>query len=250
MMPNIIININYLKSWNGIAKILQVILGAICVGIIGNELSYECVILYRGSVFIFFFVATFTFFINTFILYVSNLISPSAASIIPKTIYELLYHFIASILLLAASIAVIIMINQANVVVNYDALLAASVLGAICIGIISDNINPTIFSLCQKEYFFLIATSNFFIGTFIFFLSYLVSPFTASILLKTIYEPLYNSFATVMLFAASISLITEIHTDDVVYNYKALLAASICGLLNTILYIFNAIITCITIWLK
>ncbi|KYQ55115.1 hypothetical protein ALC60_05967 [Trachymyrmex zeteki] len=40
-------------------------------------------------------------------------------------------------------------------------------------------------------------------------------------------EPLYNSFATVMLFAASISLITEIHTDDVVYNYKALLAASV-----------------------
>ncbi|XP_018364628.1 PREDICTED: uncharacterized protein LOC108762223 [Trachymyrmex cornetzi] len=143
-----------------------------------------------------------------------------------------------------------------NIIVNTEYLkswngifkLQQLVLGAICIGIISDNINPTIFSLCQKEYFFLIATSNFFIGTFIFFLSYLVSPFTASILPKTIHESLYNFFATVMLFAASISLITEIHTGDTVYNYKALLAASICGLLNTILYIFNAIIAYIIIW--
>ncbi|XP_018347849.1 PREDICTED: uncharacterized protein LOC108751873 [Trachymyrmex septentrionalis] len=126
-MPNTTININYLKSWNGIAKIFQVILGATCVGIIGNEISYETVILHRASVFIFFFVATCTFFINTFILYVSNLISPSAASIIPKTIYELLYHFIASILLLAASIAVIIVINESSTVNNYNEFLAASV---------------------------------------------------------------------------------------------------------------------------
>ncbi|XP_018364647.1 PREDICTED: uncharacterized protein LOC108762236 [Trachymyrmex cornetzi] len=127
-MLNITININYMKSWNGIAKILQVVLGAICVGIIGHELSYKYVLLYRASAYLFFFVATCTFFINTFILYVSNLISPSAASIISKTIYELLYHFIASILLFAASIAVIIVINQHSIVVNYDAFLAASIL--------------------------------------------------------------------------------------------------------------------------
>ncbi|KYM86867.1 hypothetical protein ALC53_03790 [Atta colombica] len=107
----------------------QQILGATCVGIIGNEFSYEFVILYKASVFIFFFIATCTFFINTFILYVSNLISPSAASIIPKTIYEFLYHFIASILLFAASIAVIIVIHEPYVVVKrYNEFLAASIL--------------------------------------------------------------------------------------------------------------------------
>ncbi|XP_012055563.1 PREDICTED: uncharacterized protein LOC105618644 [Atta cephalotes] len=84
---------------------------------------------YESYVFIFFFIATCTFFINTFILYVSNLISPSAASIIPKTIYEFLYHFIASILLFAASIAVIIVIHEPYVVKRYNEFLAASICG-------------------------------------------------------------------------------------------------------------------------
>ncbi|KYN18696.1 hypothetical protein ALC57_08990 [Trachymyrmex cornetzi] len=47
--------------------------------------------------------------------------------------HELLYHFIASILLFAASIAVIIVINQHSIVVNYDAFLAASVSTILCI---------------------------------------------------------------------------------------------------------------------
>ena len=75
----------------------QQILGATCVGIIGNGFSYEFVILYK-SVFIFFFIATCTFFINTFILYVSNLISSSAASIIPKTIYVSNFVYINKII--------------------------------------------------------------------------------------------------------------------------------------------------------
>ncbi|KYM94548.1 hypothetical protein ALC62_14805, partial [Cyphomyrmex costatus] len=99
------------------------------------------------------------------------------------------------------------------------------VLGAICIGISSNNVNSTIFSF-QKQYFFLIASSSFFIGTSILFLSYLVSPLTTSILPKTILEPLYNILAFNILFVASISLLLEIHRRTV-YNYEALLAVSV-----------------------
>ncbi|XP_077271687.1 uncharacterized protein LOC143902556 isoform X2 [Temnothorax americanus] len=103
-----------------------------------------------------------------------------------------------------------------------------SVLGAICIGIIGSDYNSAS-CLCWKECFFLIATSTFFIGTFIFLISYLVSPFTASVLPKTIHERLYHLFATVILFVASLILILEIHLANTeFYNYNELLAAS-CG---------------------
>ncbi|XP_011693689.1 PREDICTED: uncharacterized protein LOC105453427 [Wasmannia auropunctata] len=134
-----------------------------------------------------------------------------------------------------------------NIIINTDYLkswngifkLLQLVLGAICIGIISNSFNTTSFSIRQKECFFLIATSSFFNITFIIFISYLVSPLTIAILPKTVHERFYNFFAVVIVFAASVSLIIEIHTIDKISNYEALLAASICGLLNSILYAFS-----------
>lgn len=126
-MSNIIINIEYLKSWNGIFKILQLVLGMVCVGIIGNEFNNGILISYTPQCF--FLVTTSTFFIGTFILFASYLMSPSATSMIPKTIYEFFYHTVASILLLAASIAIMVQINRDSVIYNYAALLAASICG-------------------------------------------------------------------------------------------------------------------------
>jgi len=57
----------------------------ICVGIIGNEFNNNISFQYNSDCF--FLIATSTFFINTFILFIGYLISPSAAAIIPKTIY-------------------------------------------------------------------------------------------------------------------------------------------------------------------
>ncbi|XP_077271686.1 uncharacterized protein LOC143902556 isoform X1 [Temnothorax americanus] len=143
-----------------------------------------------------------------------------------------------------------------NIIINTDYLkswngifkLLQVVLGAICIGIIGSDYNSAS-CLCWKECFFLIATSTFFIGTFIFLISYLVSPFTASVLPKTIHERLYHLFATVILFVASLILILEIHLANTeFYNYNELLAASICGLINTLLYIFSAGLAYMTKW--
>ncbi|TGZ37534.1 Uncharacterized protein DBV15_04670 [Temnothorax longispinosus] len=125
-------SVEYLKSWNGIFKIMQLVLGTICVGIIGNEFS---TVFNFYSVECYFLIATCTFYIATFILFIGYLMSPSAASIIPKTIYankddknEFLYHSIASILLLAASIALMVQIHKRYVIIlHYKALLAASI---------------------------------------------------------------------------------------------------------------------------
>ncbi|XP_024870174.1 uncharacterized protein LOC112453579 [Temnothorax curvispinosus] len=124
-MMGVVINVEYLRSWNGIFKIIQLVLGTIYVGIIGHEFNNGYII-YPAEVY--FLVATCTFYIGTFILFIGYLMSPSAASIIPKTIYEFLYHSVASILLLAASIALMVQIHKQGIILlNYNALLAASI---------------------------------------------------------------------------------------------------------------------------
>ncbi|XP_029671613.1 uncharacterized protein LOC115240540 [Formica exsecta] len=127
----IVINTGYLKSWSGILKFLQLALGIVCVGIIGNEFNTypprttpEC----------FFLVITITFMINTSILLLSCLISLSTASIISKTIYELLYHSIAFGLLLAASLTLLVHVNNYRRY-NYELLLGASICGLVNAGL-------------------------------------------------------------------------------------------------------------------
>ncbi|EFN61102.1 hypothetical protein EAG_05828 [Camponotus floridanus] len=83
----IVINTGYLKSWNGILKFLQLALGIVCVGIIGNEFNTYL----RFAPQCFFLVITVTFMISTFILLLSCLMSLSTASIISKTIYVSTY---------------------------------------------------------------------------------------------------------------------------------------------------------------
>ncbi|XP_025266998.1 uncharacterized protein LOC112637059 [Camponotus floridanus] len=123
----IVINTGYLKSWNGILKFLQLALGIVCVGIIGNEFNTYL----RFAPQCFFLVITVTFMISTFILLLSCLMSLSTASIISKTIYELLYHSIALGLLFAASLTLLIHITNYKRYYNYELLLGASICGLI-----------------------------------------------------------------------------------------------------------------------
>ncbi|XP_011633928.1 uncharacterized protein LOC105425072 isoform X2 [Pogonomyrmex barbatus] len=117
----IVINTSYLKTWSGILKLLQLALGIVCVGIVGNEFNNT----YRKEE-LFFLLITTTFMIGTFILLLSCLTSLSTASIISKTIHELLYHSIAFGLLLAASLTLMVYVNNYRRTYNYELLLGAS----------------------------------------------------------------------------------------------------------------------------
>ncbi|XP_020285972.1 uncharacterized protein LOC109855785 [Pseudomyrmex gracilis] len=127
----IIINTGYMKTWSGILKLLELAFGIVCVGIIGNEFTYYTY--YLGTPECFFLVTTSAFLIGTFIIFLSCLLSLSTATILSKSLYELLYHSIAFGLLLAASLTLIIHVNnyykhRSN---RYELVLGASICGLI-----------------------------------------------------------------------------------------------------------------------
>ncbi|XP_012223216.1 protein singles bar [Linepithema humile] len=119
----IVINTGHLKSWSGILKLLQLAMGIVCVGIIGNEYPYA-----SKTEEPFFFVITTTFMIGTFILLLSCLISFSTAAIISKTIYEFIYHFIASLLIFSASLTLLVHVTNYR---RSNLLLTAAICGLI-----------------------------------------------------------------------------------------------------------------------
>ncbi|XP_011872186.1 PREDICTED: uncharacterized protein LOC105564440 [Vollenhovia emeryi] len=123
----IVLNTGYLKTWSGILKLLQLALGIVCVGIAGHEFTNN---VYRTTAELFFLLITTTFMISTFILLMSCLTSFSTASIISKTIHELLYHSIAFGLILAASLTLMVHINNYRRY-NYELLLGASICGLV-----------------------------------------------------------------------------------------------------------------------
>lgn len=128
----IIINTSYLKSWRGLLKLLQLALGIVCVGIVGHEFSRYG---YHTTGELFFLLITTTFMIATFILLLSCLTSFSTESIITKTIYELLYHSIAFGLLLAASLTLLVQVQNARRTSQYELLLGAAICGLVNSGL-------------------------------------------------------------------------------------------------------------------
>lgn len=79
---------SYIKTLPGLLKLAQLIVGAVCVGIIGHYYNHHYL---YGSFDLFFLLMATTFLIGTFCLLVSCLISLSTGGIISKTIY--VYHF-------------------------------------------------------------------------------------------------------------------------------------------------------------
>ncbi|XP_008545458.1 uncharacterized protein LOC103569762 [Microplitis demolitor] len=126
---SIIINTGYLKTYRGILKLLELILGAVCVGIMGHhfDLGYHYTVPNQ-----FFMLMTTTFMIATFLLLLSCLVSIATESIISKTIYEVIYHSIAFALLLAASLNLMVRVtDRYSRTAQYDLLLGASICGLV-----------------------------------------------------------------------------------------------------------------------
>lgn len=127
----LILNTGYLKTLPGLLKLAQLIIGAVCVGIAAYYYKHYA---YRvtGSPDLFFLLMTVTFLIGTFCLLASCLVSLSTGGIISKTIYELIYHSVATILLLASSLSLLIATSDHKYPYNtYDGYMAASVLGLV-----------------------------------------------------------------------------------------------------------------------
>ncbi|XP_074041250.1 uncharacterized protein [Leptinotarsa decemlineata] len=127
----IIINTGYLKSWPGILKFAEMILGAVVVGLVSYYINKFYVI---NTPELFFLLMAVTFLTGTFILLTSCLISISTASIISKTIYEVVYHGFAFVLYLAAGLTFIVEVNhykRQHYSRDYEPYFAAAIIGLI-----------------------------------------------------------------------------------------------------------------------
>ncbi|XP_004529731.1 uncharacterized protein LOC101451944 [Ceratitis capitata] len=124
----IVLNTGYLKSFSGILKLFELLLGIATVGIFGYY--------WNGSATnaeIFFFLMATTFLIGTFCLLLACLTSLSTGGIIAKTIYELIYHSIAAILLLAASLTLVIHLKDRRYRYGnqYESYMAGGIIGLV-----------------------------------------------------------------------------------------------------------------------
>lgn len=135
----IIINTGYLKTWPGILKLTELILGIICVGLVSyyysNPMYYQNVIKTPET---FFLLMAVTFMVGTFLLLLSCMISIATSSIISKTIYEVVYHGFAFIALLAAGLTFVIEVNHRKNETyyrDYEPYFAAAVLGLVNSGL-------------------------------------------------------------------------------------------------------------------
>lgn len=120
----IILNTGYLKGYHGLLKLLQLLLGIVCVGIaayyihtycpprLTNEYPHPSYRVQRVD--LYFLLVAVTCMITTFLLLLSCLISLATASILPKTVFEYLYHFVAFLLYLTAGIAYLVELVNRN----------------------------------------------------------------------------------------------------------------------------------------
>ncbi|XP_060529481.1 CKLF-like MARVEL transmembrane domain-containing protein 8 [Cylas formicarius] len=131
----IIINTGYLKSWPGLLKLAQLILGIVTVGLVSYY--YQRFQNFTQTPETFFLLMAVTFMLGTFMLLVSCLISISTSSIISKTIYEVVYHGFAFLLLLAASLTFVIEVNhrKRSYYNDYEPYFAAAVIGLVNAGL-------------------------------------------------------------------------------------------------------------------
>ncbi|XP_017045632.1 uncharacterized protein LOC108091117 [Drosophila ficusphila] len=122
----IVLNTGYLKTFPGILKLFELIIGAAIVGVLAyNYQDYRGY--YRSQQDLFHYLMAVTFMIGTFCLLLACLTSLSTGGIIAKTIYELIYHSVAAILILTSS--TLLLIRQREV--KNDSYMVAGVLGLV-----------------------------------------------------------------------------------------------------------------------
>ncbi|XP_073944048.1 uncharacterized protein [Choristoneura fumiferana] len=133
------VNTGYLRTWPGLLKLAELLLGAACVGVV----AYYCdnnrgTTYYIQSPELFYFLISVACLIGTFCLLTACLVSLSTASLISKTVYEVIYHGLAFILYLAAGLTLLIEVNHRKSSYrsqNYEPFLAASIMGLVMAGL-------------------------------------------------------------------------------------------------------------------
>ncbi|RVE43455.1 hypothetical protein evm_011906 [Chilo suppressalis] len=128
------VNSGYLSTTPGLLKLAQLLLGAACVGVVGYYMdhgNYYYTVSPKAE--LFYLLVAVAFLIGTFCLFTACLVSLSTASIISKTIYELIYHGVAFIMYLAAGLTLMIEVNhyKNNYGRNYEPYLAAAIMGLV-----------------------------------------------------------------------------------------------------------------------
>ncbi|KOB75108.1 Uncharacterized protein OBRU01_04107, partial [Operophtera brumata] len=122
---SVYVNSGYLGTLPGLLKLAQLLLGAACVGVVGYYIDHRGYLQQQKAELFFLLTAT-AFLIGTFCLLTACLVSMSTASIISKTIYEVIYHACAFIFYLCAGLSLIIEVNHRNYRGEYEPYFAAS----------------------------------------------------------------------------------------------------------------------------
>lgn len=126
-----LVNVGYIKTFPGILKIFQILLGCVVVGIIGHYIQWSAGKQKLVPELFFLLIAT-ACLITTSLLLFSCLCSIATASIIPKTLFETLYHIAATLLYFASALYLLIYLtNQTYRESYYVAKTAASSLGLV-----------------------------------------------------------------------------------------------------------------------
>ncbi|XP_065155279.1 uncharacterized protein [Atheta coriaria] len=126
----LIINTGYLKTWPGLLKLFQTLLGIVVVGLISYYYRTARIVSHTAETF--YLLMAVTFLVGTFLILVSCIISISTASIISKTIFEVVYHTAAAIMYIAASVTFLVEVNRWNKNYSeYEPYMAAGVIGLV-----------------------------------------------------------------------------------------------------------------------
>ncbi|XP_023235396.1 plasmolipin-like [Centruroides sculpturatus] len=137
----IIVNTGFIRTWNGILKLFETIIGAVILGLIGyygthyQRSSYTG--FYGGSEETLMFLVSFGFLLTTFVLLLTSMCSLMTSSVLPKTLFEFVYHVFAFIFYLSAGLALLIVVSRRNdsryyrKEYGYEGKMAAAVLGLI-----------------------------------------------------------------------------------------------------------------------
>ncbi|CAK1552076.1 unnamed protein product [Leptosia nina] len=131
------VNTGYLGTLPGLLKLAQLLLGAACVGVVGYYFEPRYARYNDQKPELFFFLIAVAFLIGTFCLLTSCLISFSTATMISKTIYEVIYHGTAFVLYLAAGLTLIIEVNhrKSGYRNDFEPYLAAAIMGLVLAGL-------------------------------------------------------------------------------------------------------------------
>ncbi|XP_072943358.1 uncharacterized protein [Epargyreus clarus] len=133
----IFVNTGYLGTLPGLLKLAQLLLGAACVGVVGYYFDQGYGRYSGQKPELFYFLVSVAFLIGTFCLLTACLISFSTASMISKTIYEVIYHGLAFVLYFAAGLTLMIEVNHQKSYYrrDYEPYLAASIMGLVMAGL-------------------------------------------------------------------------------------------------------------------